>query len=344
MKALLIAILLSNFLSLASQKPYVPSYDDWYEDDLKQASANKNYFKEPKDELNYAEYHYVGAHAAEKYPRFFSEYILQEQPLPGILATGVRGLMLSAYNWSLNWSSLVRDGRSIVCSRPTLETTTFMKNGSKLYQTLHYEMNRVFNFLKAHPQAVITIVFDDRCDMGKMVRDIKEIIFKNNYDPILKQSDWKLLQQKNEWPTLGWMRKNNKRLVLFTQIYREHTDFTYPIESYFWENNYGTTDVTIACGEDKELVTPGEKRNRTLASFGCFGSVAVTNARNYRRCFDYDFVKNLTTSCRKRKFARGRTFNGYWADHVIDATNDLIQNKRKTAFDYVNELNAEIRK
>ena len=323
----------------ASQKPYIPSYDDWYADDLKQAQANKNYFKEPDDALNYAQYHYIGAHAAEKYPRFFSEYILQEQPLPGILATGVRGLMLSAYNWSLNWSSLVRDGRSIVCSSPTLETKTFTKSGKRLYQTLHYEMNRIFNFLKANPKAVITIIFEDRCDMGKMLGDIKEIIVKNNYDPIFKPSDWNAAQEKSEWPTLGWMRNKNKRLVLFTQIYREQTEFTWPVESYFWENNYGTTDVSIACGEEKELVSSAERRNRTLANFGCFGSVAINNSRNYRRCFDYDFVKNLTTNCRKRKFARGRTFNGYWVDHIILATDDLVKNKRKTAFDYVNELN-----
>ena len=342
-KRVLILLVMATALS-ASQKPYIPSYDDWYENDLKQAQANTNYFKEPEDGLNYAQYHYIGAHAAEKYPRFFSEYVLQEQPLPGILSMGVRGLMLSVYDWSLNWSSIVRDGRSIVCSRPELDTTTVTKSGKKLYQTLHYEMNRIFNFLKTHPQAIITIIFDDRCDMNKLMRDMKEIIQKNNYDPLFKPTDWDRAQEKKEWPTLGWMRSANKRLVLFTQISRNETEYTWPAESNFWENNYGTADISIACGEERELVTSKERKNRTLAGFGCFGSVAVNTARNYRRCFDYDYVKNMTNACKKRRFARGRTFNGYWADHIVKATNDLIKDKKKTAFDYVNELNTIVRK
>ena len=56
--------------------PYIPSYDDRYKKDMRQARGNKNYFKEPIDGLNYVQYHYVGAHAAEKYRRFFPQYAL----------------------------------------------------------------------------------------------------------------------------------------------------------------------------------------------------------------------------------------------------------------------------
>lgn len=345
-KGVFFLIMLSTASLPASQRPYIPSYDDRYEDDLKQANANKNYFKEPNDALNYDQYRYIGAQAAERYPRFFTEYTRQEQTILGMLSLGVRGLMLSVYDWNLSWSSIIREGISIVCSHPKEETKVFTKDGRKLYQTLHYEMNRIFNFLKANPKAVITIVFEEHCNITKLVRDIKEIIAKNNYDPILKPSDWRAAQEKGDWPTLGWMRSNNKRLVLFTQTYREHTDFTWPVENYFWENNYGSTDVTVACSEEKEslLVPAAEKKNRRLASFGCFGAAAMSTARDYRRCFDYDVIKNLTTSCKKRRFARGRTFNVYWAHHIIDATSDLVKNKKKTAFDYVNELNEAVRK
>lgn len=324
----------------AFERPYIPSYDDWYEGDLAQALLNKNRFKEPSDEVNYGNYRYIGAHATEKYPRFFPEYALQEQPVPSLLSIGVRGLMLTVYNWSLNWSSIVREGRSIVCSYPGLETKVFTKDGRKLYQTLHYEMNRIFNFLKSNPKAIITIVFDDQCDISKLMTDIKEIIFKNNYNPILRPSDWVLAQKKGEWPTLGWMRKNNKRLLLFTKVQRDHTEFTWPLESYFWENNYGSTDVNIVCSEQREIVAKTELKNRTLVNFGCFGSPsAITQARNYRKCFDYDFIKKLTIDCQNRRFAQKRVFNGYWTDHIVKAVNDADVAKKKTAFDYVNELN-----
>src|SRR5579871_6173384 len=97
-------LLLCCFTIQTASSAYVPSYDERYQEDLKEAAAQKNYFIEPADTLNYAHYRYVGAHAAEKYPRFFTEYILQEGTLLSMLSAGVRGLMLSVYDWSLNWS------------------------------------------------------------------------------------------------------------------------------------------------------------------------------------------------------------------------------------------------
>lgn len=330
---------------VASQQPYIPSYDDRYEEDLKQANANKDCFKEPDDGLNYAQYRYVGAHAAEKYPRFVTEYTRQEQTILGMLTTGVRGLALSAYNWSLSWSSIIREGVSVVCSNPTKETTVFRKNGKPLYQSLHYEMNRIFNFLKSHPRAVITIFFEDYADISKITRDIQEIIAKNKYDPICKPEDWPAAQQKGEWPTLGWMRKNNKRLVLFTQTYADHTNYTWPVSKYFWENNYGSIDASVMCNEEKESATEPKKRKRSMVSFGCYGGAAIgSGARNSNFCFDYNSAKQLVTSCQNRRFAGGKIFNVYWADHVIRAAQELAATKRKTVFDYVNDINAALKK
>jgi len=324
----------------AAQQPYIPSYDDRYEEDLKQANSNKDYFIEPEDDLNYANYHYIGANQAERYPRFFTEYIWQEQTILGMLSTGARGLIISLYDWSVAWSTILRAGVSVVCSHPMDESTVFRKNGKPLYQTLHYEMNRIFNFLKSHPKAVITVFFNDTADIAKIVRDMREIISKNNYNPILKPSDWSAAQQKGEWPTLGWMRSNNKRLLLFTQIYNNHTDFTWPVKQYFWKNNYGSIDEKVLCSEERLSLTESNQKNRSLVSFSNHGNTSTSpGARNSTLCLDYDLVKQLTQRCQKRKFARGKLFNAYWVNHLIGATHTLTQEKRKTAFDYANELN-----
>ena len=322
---------------------YIPSYDDRYEEDMRLARGNRNYFQEPADELNYADYHYVGAHAAEKYPRFFPEYALQEQPIPSLLTAGVRGLMLSIYDWSISWSTILREGVSIVCSHPTQESKVFRKNGKPLYQTLHYEMNRIFNFLKNNPKAIITIIFEDFADTAKLSRDMKEIIMKNGYDPLLRPGNWPLAQQKGEWPTLGWMRKNNKRLIMFTETYEQMTDVTWPVKNNFWENVFGTVDPDLICVPEKDSVVEGRKRTRALVSFGCYGSVAYVpdalEARDSSYCFSYDAAKNLTIGCHNKNFAGGKIFNAYWADHIIDAARTLTRQNRKTVFDYVNELN-----
>lgn len=329
-----------NILLGAMPAPYIPSYDDRYATDLLQAKENRNNFVEPADELNYAQYHYVGAHAAEKYKRFFPEFALQDQPIPGLLYAGVRGLMLSVYDWSLSWSSMIREGVSVVCSHPTQEAKVFRKNGKPLYQTLHYEMNRIFNFLKSHPKAVITMFLEDNADTAKISRDMQSIIMKNSYDPILKPADWPASQEKGEWPTLGWMRKNNKRLVLFTQTLERPTDITLPVKDYFWENVYGTVDANLICVYEKDSVVEGRKSTRDLVSFGCYGSFNVpSRAQDSNYCFDYNTAKRLTTGCQIRKFAGGKLPNVYWADHIINAMNHLRRNGKKTAFDYVNELN-----
>jgi hypothetical protein len=221
----------------------------------------------------------------------------------------------------------------------------FRKNGKPLYQTLHYEMNRIFNFLKSHPQAVITIVFDDFADTAKLSRDLKSIIMKNNYDPLLKPSDWPEAEQKGEWPTLGWMRRNNKRLVMFTQTYNYRTDFTWPMKNYWWENVYGTVNENLICVQEKDSLIEGRKSTRNLVSFGCYGSVSVSpGARDSNYCFSYNAAKYLITGCQRRMFARGKIFNAYWVDHVINAVNNLTRRNSKTIFDYVNELNVIKRK
>ena len=327
----------------AAPAPYIPSYDDWYQKDLQIATSQKSCFVEVGDGVNYADYHYLGAHAAEKYPRFFPEYSLQGQPIPSLLYAGVRGLMISTYNWSLTWSTILREGISVVCSHPMKETTTIRRNGKPLYQTLHYEMNRIFNFLKSHPKAVITIFLDDFADINKIMRDMKEIIIKNSYDPLLKPSDWAPAQQKGEWPTLGWMRKNNKRLVIFTQTTNLHTEFTWPVSYYFWENVYGTIDANLICVEEKYSAVEANKIRRSLVSFGCFGGVAVSPAaRDTITCLEYDTIKKLTTGCQKKGFAKGKQFNVYWADQIISSMGVLRKEGKKTACDYINELNGTV--
>jgi hypothetical protein len=341
-KYIFFVFLIANLQLQAAPAPYIPSYDDRYEDDMQQARDDRDYFKEPTDALSYAQYHYVGAHGAERYPRFFPQYPLQNQSIPGLLATGVRGLMIITYNWSMSWSSILKEGRSVVCSHPKNESTVFQKNGKPLYQTVHYEMNRIFNFLKSHPQAVITILFEDYADPGKMSRDMQEIIFKNSYDPILRPSDWPAAQQKGEWPTLGWMRKNNKRLIMFTQVHDLHTNFTWPEKNYFWKNMYGTMDESIACSEEKHAAPQKYEPNRSLVSFGCYGNPSINPDR--RSCLEYNSVKDLTSVCQKRGFAQGKLFNGYWANYILSTVSGLVRDGRKTVFDYVNELNAAKKK
>jgi hypothetical protein len=350
----LIVLLIMSIELSGALAPYIPSYDERYREDIAQAKGNKDCFIEPADGLNYVDYHYLGAHTAEKYPRFFPQYSLQNQTIPGMLYAGVRGLMLSAYSWTLGWSTMERQGFSIVCSHPTKESKVLRKNGKPLYQTLYYEMNRIFNFLKSHPKAVITVfLYDFKSEwtntenvIEKILRDMRGIIEKNEYNPILKPADWPAAQQKGEWPTLGWMRQNNKRLVIFTQTCDQHTTMTWPVKQYFWTNVYGTVDDNLICTPEKESALEADKKNRKLVSFGCFGGVAYVPdakvARDITYCLDYDIAKRLTTGCQKKGFGKAKLPNCYWADRIIGGLDALRKEGKKTACDYINELNAAV--
>ena len=68
--------------------------------------------------------------------------------------------------------------------------------------------------------------------------------------------------------------------------------------------------------------------------------MAVTRAtKDAKLQVSYETAKRVTTQCQEKDFANKRSFNGYFADRIIDACNELYGSKQRTVFDYVNELN-----
>lgn len=317
----------------ADQQEYLN--DATWAEDVKEANNNKNHFVEPSDDTKYTDYRYVGAHNAHVYHRFFKVVRQQDQTILGHLTYGVRGLMLDTYPWNLGWpSSLVGPQDSKVClSHPKPGALAFTQKGTTTYQSLKYELRRIVEFLRANPKAVITIIFENYVDNPELAKEIKDVMARAKYDPVFKVADYTANQ--SQWPTLGWMRNNNKRLVLFTQNGKD-TDVTFFEFNYMTENQYGTTDENTLC-----TLTGPSKGDKPLVVFNHFGSLAVTvPTYTTRDRVEYVAAKRIMTNCQKKKFANGRLFNGYFADRIVDSCNDLYENKMKTIFEYVNELNA----
>lgn len=316
----------------ADQREYLN--DSAWTEDAKEANNNKNHFIEPSDDTKYVDYRYVGAHNAHVYPRFFKVVRQQDQTILGHLTYGVRGLMLDTYAWDLGWpSSLVGPKDSKVClSHPKPGVLAFTQKGNTTYQSLKYELRRVIEFMKVNPKAVITIIFENYSDNPGLAQEIKDVMAKAQYDPIFKVSD---LVEGN-WPTLGEMRSKNKRLIFFTQT-GSNTDVTFSQFNYMVENRYSTTDENELCNLRGE-----SKNDKPLVAFNNFSGLAVTiPTYTTRDRVEYDAVKRITTNCQAKKFASGRLFNGYWADRIVGSCQDLYENKKKTIFEYVNDLNAK---
>jgi hypothetical protein len=315
--------------------------DPFWKEDALEANSNINHFIEPADSINYADYHYVGAHNAHVYHRFFETVRQQDQTILGHLTYGVRGLMLDTYNFNLTQPAAIRgpEGAKIALSHGQPGVLAFSQKGHQSYQSLQYELRRIIEFMKNNPKAIITIILENYGNLNQTAAEIQAVTKAANYDPILKPTDWKATNKSpQEWPTLGWMRSNNKRLIIFTQ-FGNNTNVTWREYSKVIENKYSTTDDNELCSQREESTKYGN--NRTLVVMNNFSNLAVTRAlKDTKQQVSYDAVKRITTNCKNKGFAQGKLFNGYFADRIIDSCNDLYNNKQKTIFDYVNELNA----
>ncbi|HSC25254.1 MAG TPA: hypothetical protein VLB80_03510 [Candidatus Babeliales bacterium] len=313
------------------------AYDPYWTEDAQEANNNINHFIEPADDINYTNYRYVGIHNGHVYPRFFKIIRQQDQTIIGNLSYGVRGLMLDTYNWSFPWFSTLQGPKNAkVClSHTPPGIIAFMQKATFVYQTMKYELRRIIEFMKINEQAVITIILEDYAHAIQTAQEIKEVMIEAQYDPLFKPND--LINE--QWPTLGWMRHNNKRLIIFTQ--RAHTtDVTFNQFNYMAENQYSTTN-------EKKLCTLRQESPLTssLYAFNNFSGIPLTLPTIItKNQVDYITVKRIIKNCVIKKLAGGKIFNGYWADHIINSCNYLYAQEKKTIFEYVNELNAHSNK
>jgi|SRR5581483_2018414 len=311
--------------------------DPFWKEDAIEANKNPNRFQEASDATNYADYRYVGAHNAHTYPRFFQTVRQQDQTTLGMLTYGIRGLMWDTYNFDLSAPTQIRgpEGAKVCLSHGKPGVLAFSQKGHNSYQSLQYELRRVIEYMKVDKQAIITIVLENYAQMAQTNKEIAAVTTAANYDPIFKPSDWRN-QPSQSWPTLGWMRQNNKRLIIFTQFGSNSSHSWREFQSCI-ENQYSTTDENKLC-EQREESQNNSPRN--IVIFNNFSALAVTQAtRDSKNHVSYDAVKRIITNCQQKNFANKRLFNGYFADRIIDSCNDLYEHNQKTIFDYVNELN-----
>lgn len=322
--------------------------DPFWKEDAEEANANKNNFKEPVDALNFADVTYVGAHNAHVYPRFFGTVRQQDQTLIGMLSYGVRGLMIDAYDWNLSGPSAMRgpEGATVCLSHGQPGAIAFSQKGHNSYQSLQYELRRIFEWLKYNPQAVVTIAIENYASAEKIQQEIAKVISAAKFDPVLTTSNWPQANSgaNQTWPTLGWMRQNNKRLVIFTQ-WGDNTGYTWRQYSHCIENQYSTTNENELWKERSESekiskLYTASTDPRKIVIINNFEGLAVTRpTSDTKNQVSYTTVERIANLCKSKGFAHGRPLNGYYADRIVDSCNDLTENKQLNVFSYVNVMN-----
>jgi hypothetical protein len=89
--------------------------------------------------------------------------------------------------------------------------------------SLQYALKIIKQFLMQSPSAIFTITLENRVVDYKDVD--REFETAGLQDMILKPTDWNI-NEKQGWPTLDWMIKNNKRLVVFNDKSAKEQNYT----------------------------------------------------------------------------------------------------------------------
>lgn len=318
--------------------------DPHWERDFAEAEANVNYFAEPADRVKYTDYRYVGTHNSFSYPRFFQTVRQQDQTIIGHLTLGVRGLMLDTYDWNnLPEPEKRRGPGTVVLSHGEPGgAQARVQKGHGSYQTLMYELRRVVEFLKINPASIVSIFLEDYASRSTTETEIKQVLVDAGLradELILRPVDIGGQFQGRDWLTLGWMRQQNRRLVIFTQS-QGNTSVTFDQFANCFENGYGDLDPFSERPESR-----GKGNDRQLVLFNNFpgpagGSGVTLPVVVLEPRVERDEAKRMIQKAQTLGFAGGRLFNGYWADRVVDCTYDLAGHVIPSVFDYVNALNA----
>lgn len=175
-------------------------------------------------------------------------YAQQNLSIREQLNAGVRGLMLDTHKHS-------KSDTVILCHRN--EWVNSLLCGGKPPATMEEALIVIREFLEKNPTEVITIFLENYV-RSKNLSDLpyKRVGLEKL---ILRPSDWNPAQ-KDCWPTLAWMQKHNKRLVIFNSI--EQTELSYNQWEHVIENQWGALPLRHATKE-----RPESKRYRNVKRF-----------------------------------------------------------------------------
>jgi hypothetical protein len=294
----------------------------------------------PAGNLRYDQTCFLTAHNAfSNMHEGWQRYMQQTLNIAEQLDFGVRAFMLDVHEQ--NGSLILRHGSGPFCA---LQRGVFSWIASFVkvpnYKMLEHTLSIITQWMVMHPDEIITIFLENLVANDKLAQEIRGI--KGFMPLVMSLNDWDPEEHEGRWPTLQWMRDQNKRIVIFNED-KTGSNFAkfskdeakkYPFY-YLWhyiiESQYGTLHKPALCAERSESYHY-RKRNRKLFLLNYFGRIT----RSSRMCKKYNSYENLSAIvklCQKKGMASGKAPN-FIALDFIDEGNALR---------LVNEINEKIR-
>lgn len=182
----------------------------------------------PHDALRLDQVHFVGAHNAlisrisnTRWGTFL--YAQQTWNLEQQLQHGVRVFELDLGGYS---------NKIFACHKKCTGLYAFQKIGS--YEPFAEIMNMFAQWLEDHPQEILILLLDSIRDQSVTLDmiDRELTLLPEIQKYILTQTMWNPDDHDGYWPTLGWMRKYNKRIIIFNDRLNDSCKYTFHHWSY----------------------------------------------------------------------------------------------------------------
>jgi hypothetical protein len=215
--------------------------------------------------VRYDQWSYLTSHnsyAATDYGYFYAQ---QNLTIKKQLDQGVRGLKLAIS---------VEKGQLLLCHKsPSLTRLLCLGREPMLLQE---GLQEVRSFLEQNPDELVTLFLEMYVKACSPLID--ETFRKAGLEPyILRPELWSPTHEP--WPTVDWMRSQNKRLVIFNYV--ENTEFCFNKWHHVAENQWGTTHPVKACKERPQS-KKHQTRKRTLYLLNYFPMLKFNFDNAYR--------------------------------------------------------------
>ncbi len=191
----------------------------------------------PNNQLRYHEVCFLTSHNSYAAKNHGYYYAQQRWSIEDQLKGGIRGLMLDTHLNTL-------DNEILLC-HGNISIDKIIRGGKPPLKLAH-ALQTIATFLINNPHEIVTIFLENYVRQKELIDGtIKAAGLEHT---ILSPSCWNPATQG--WPTIEWMQKNNKRLVIFNSI--EETELTFHVWEHVVENQFGTLNPVLASKERKE--------------------------------------------------------------------------------------------
>lgn len=283
----------------------------------------------PHGSLRLDQVHLLGAHNALISRRPTTQwgtflYAQQTWNLHEQLAHGVRAFELD----------LGAQGDTLVlCHKQCSGIYALQKVGP--YESFNEIMHCFAHWLEQHPKEIVVLLIDSRdpAIAPHMIdHELAQMPDVRKY--VLTQTMWDPDNRKGRWPTLHWMRKYNKRMIIFNDRIDDSPRHTFHHWSYVMCTPPHTTDhdessfLRHECNQHTKSHAQlyqlnhfaGFADNRISWLF-TIGTLLLTNGLYRPRGFDgpsndVDHISSVINYGKRKRFARGKNPNLLMLDNV----------------------------